>query len=146
MVQLLERGTRVRGHGYHPGFNQNLIQRADVCQIAIELSAALVNQEQTINQVLGRIDSAEDVVAVRKVVLAFHDQKARKRPVGHVGCLQRLPEMQRCGRAVDAGTGLVDGAVRVVVLRAGVLHAKVGGSSGGVQLGHQIQDLAHIPG
>jgi hypothetical protein len=144
LVQQAESGSRLRSHRHHAWVNQHLINGADIRQIAVELAATLVDEDEPVNQVLRWVDDAKGLVAVREVVLTFHDQKARQRPIGHVGGLQSLPKVQRRGGAVDAGTRLVDGAMGVVVLGACVLHPEIGGTRGGVQLSHQIQDLAHV--
>ena len=146
LVQRPKHRLRLGGGRHHQGIDLHFGHRTDVGQIATELAAAFVDQDQCVDQALRRIDGAKHLVAVREVLLALQDQKARQRPVGHVGRLQGLPEVQRRRGAVDAGAGLVDRAVRIVVLGAGVLDTEVRRARSGVELGHQIENLGHVAG
>lgn len=62
---FLQVSARRRSHRHHPRLNDDFLQGTDVGRIAVELAAALVDQDQSIEQVLRRNDRRPSMDAVR---------------------------------------------------------------------------------
>jgi hypothetical protein len=103
-----------------------------------------MDQQQAIDQPLRRINDCRSACCCPESPPRLQDQEARQRAIGDVGGLQRLPEVHRCRRAVDAHAGLMDCPMRDLGLAVGILDAEVRGARGRIELGQQIQDLADI--
>ena len=78
MVKQAKRVTRLRGHRDDTRIHQHFINRAHIREVAVQLTTSLVDQQQSVDEVLWGINRAKKFVAIGEIVLALQNQKARQ--------------------------------------------------------------------